>query len=91
MFYISLENSWYQGCYGGMKIMCFYFLIIDLKVSLNLNMFFLLIMRALLNIVCFTPFSMGLKVSLKLKIIIDTLFFLILRNLLKILMYGVIN
>ena len=36
MFYISLENIWYQGCYGGMKIMCFYFLIIDLKVSLNL-------------------------------------------------------
>ena len=32
--------------------MCFYFLIIDLKVSLNLKMFFLLIMRALLNIVC---------------------------------------
>ena len=40
---------------------------------------------------CFTPFSMGLKVSLKLKRKIDTLFFLILRNLLKNLMYGVIN
>ena len=40
MFCISLENRWYQGCYGGMKIMCFYFLIIDLKVSLKLKMFF---------------------------------------------------
>ena len=51
MFYISLENRWCQGCYGGMKIMCFYFLIIDHKVSLNLKLFFLLIMRPLLNIV----------------------------------------
>ena len=51
MFSISLENRWYQGCYGGMKIMCFYFLIIDHQVSLNLKLFFLLIMRSLLNIV----------------------------------------
>ena len=51
MVYISLENRYYQGYYGGMKIMCFYFLIVDLKVSLNLKMF-CLIMRALLNIVC---------------------------------------
>ena len=50
--YISLEKRWYQGCYGGMKIMCFYLLIIDLKVSLNVKMFFFLIMRALLNTVC---------------------------------------
>ena len=40
MFYLSLENRWYQGCYGGMKIMCFYFVIINLKGSLNLKMFF---------------------------------------------------
>ena len=52
MFYISLENRWYQGCYGGMKIMCFYFLIIGLKMSLNQKIFFFLNMRALLNIVC---------------------------------------
>ena len=51
MFYISLENRWYQGCYGGMKIMCFYFLIIDLKVSLN-QQNILLIMCAVMNIVC---------------------------------------
>ena len=32
--------------------MCFYYLIINPKVSLNIKKFFLLIMRALLNIVC---------------------------------------
>ena len=32
--------------------MCFYFLIIVLRVSLDIKTFFLLIMRALLNIVC---------------------------------------
>ena len=35
-----------------MNIMCFYYLIINLKVLLNIKNFFLLIMRALLNIVC---------------------------------------
>ena len=51
MFYISLENIWYQGCYGGMKIMCFYFLIIGLKMSL-IKKKKISNMRALLNIVC---------------------------------------
>ena len=49
MFHISIENRCYQGCWDGMKI-------IDLKVSLKLKMF-LLIMRALLNIVCNTSLN----------------------------------
>ena len=42
----------YQRCYGDVKIICFYFLLIEPKLSLQLKIIFFLFLRPLLNIVC---------------------------------------